>query len=267
LPTSAPHGSVLAQLRHTALQATNSPATSRPRPGRAIRRRPVEMVSGLGVPGIYPSDGLVARHPLPSAGSLGSVPPRRRYYEVLRIPSTPPAALRFLRLAVSRLHSRFVPVAVGCTGRGPGVGHPVPPAGSLPRRWVGLPGSWGTSVNVPCSPTPAGPRAPGHCGAATRPSVKLKTSAPAGRIISGLNRTARSLAVYASQCRSPGHHARLAPGCWPALPDGAGYPQGPNERFPRSLPPFPSLSWRTNSLFDGCNCPRRSYFTQRALGN
>jgi hypothetical protein len=103
----------------------------------------------------------------------------------------------------------------------------------------------GTSVNVPCSPTPAGSHAPGHCGAATRPSVNLTTSAPAMMAISGLNHTARSLAVYASQRRLPGRHARLAPGCWPALPDGAGYPQGPNERFPRSLPPFPSFSWRT----------------------
>jgi hypothetical protein len=158
LPASAPHGSVHAQLRHTALQAMTSPAASQPRPCDAIRRRPVEMVSRLGVPGISPSGGLMARHPLPSAGCLGSVPPRRRYYEVLRLPSTRPAALRCLRLAVSRSHPSFDPPAAGCAGRGPGVGHPVPPAGSLPRRWVGLPGSWGTSVNVPCSPTPAGPR-------------------------------------------------------------------------------------------------------------
>jgi hypothetical protein len=100
-------------------------------------------------------------------------------------------------------------------------------------------------VSVPCSPTPAGPRVPGHCGIATRPSVSLTTSAPANSTLSGLNRTARSLAVYASQRRLPGRHARLAPGCWPALPDGVGYPQGPDERFPLSLPPFPSFSWRT----------------------
>jgi hypothetical protein len=67
---------------------------------------------------------------LPSTGSLGSVPPRRRYYSTLRLPSTPPAALRFLRLAVSRLHPRFAPVAAGCAGHGPGVGHPVPPPGT-----------------------------------------------------------------------------------------------------------------------------------------
>ena len=41
----------------------------------------------------------------------------------------------------------------------------------LPRRRLGLPGSWGTPVSVPRSPTPAGPRTPGplrHRGAAFR---------------------------------------------------------------------------------------------------
>jgi hypothetical protein len=104
----------------------------------AIRRRRVEMGSRLGVPGIFPSDGLMARHPLPSAGSLGSVPPRRRYYEVLRLPSTPPAALRCLRTG-------GIPVApaVCSLGRrvrrpGPGVGHPVLPPG-LAEKMEGPP--------------------------------------------------------------------------------------------------------------------------------
>jgi hypothetical protein len=78
--------------------------------------------------------------------------------------------------------------------------------------------------------------------------------------LSGLNHTARSLAVYASQPGSPRHHARLAPGCWPALPDGAGYPQGPDERFPLSLPPFPS--------FPGAPTPRLYFVSGRlALGS
>jgi hypothetical protein len=98
---------------------------------------------------------------------------------------------------------------------------------------------------------PGGTTKPGRCGVVTRPSVVWTTSAPAMMSISGLNGTARSLAVYASRRRLPGRHARLAPGCWPALPDGAGYPQGPDERFPLSLPPFPSFSWRTKSLSIG----------------
>jgi hypothetical protein len=86
----------------------------------------------------------------------------------------------------------------------------------FPRRRRGLPGSWRTPVSVPCSSTPAGSRTPGHCGAATRPSVEWTTSAPAMMSISGLIHTARSLAVYASQCRLPEHHARLASDRWPS---------------------------------------------------
>src|SRR5437867_2584673 len=87
------------------------------------------MVSGPGVPGIVPSNGFMARRPLPSAGSLGTVPPRRRYYEALRIPFVLPAALRCLRLAVPWLHPDFAPETAECVGRGPGVGNPVSPAG------------------------------------------------------------------------------------------------------------------------------------------
>ncbi len=64
--------------------------------------------------------------------------------------------------------------------------------------------------------------------------------------ISGLYHTTRSLAVSASQPGSPRHHARLASGCWPALPDGVGYPRGSIERFPRHIASSsPKLSWRT----------------------
>jgi len=107
----------------------SSPHDPRSRARFAIRGRRVEMVTGLGVPGILPSHGFMARRLLPSTGSLGAVPPLQRYYATLRLPSTPPAALRCLRLAVSRSHPRFAPVAAGCAGRGPGVGHPGLPPG------------------------------------------------------------------------------------------------------------------------------------------
>jgi hypothetical protein len=141
-PAPAPHRSGRAQFRHPALQAMNSPVTSRSRPCDAIRRRRVEMGSGPGVPGICPSGGLMARRLLPSTGSLGSVPPLQRYYSTLRLPSARPAALRCLRLAVSRSHPRFAPPAAGCAGRGPGVGHPVLPPGLAekvkgPPRFLG----------------------------------------------------------------------------------------------------------------------------------
>src|SRR3954464_9007327 len=44
--------------------------------------------------------------------------------------------------------------------------------------------------------------------------------------ISGLNGTARSLAVYASQCRLPEHHARLASGRWPGSAGRGWLPAG-----------------------------------------
>ena len=53
------------------------------------------------------------RRLLPSPGSLGMVPPARRYYEVLRLPDVPFAALRFLRLAIPSLRPSFVPDGPG----------------------------------------------------------------------------------------------------------------------------------------------------------
>ena len=59
------------------------------------------------------------RHPLPSTGSLGLVPPLQRYYEVLRLP--PPISPRFVSFAwrYHRCIRVFVPPG---PGRG-AVGH------------------------------------------------------------------------------------------------------------------------------------------------
>jgi hypothetical protein len=48
----------------------------------------------------FPPTVFVKWCPLPSTGSLGMVPPLRRYYEALRSPDSHFAALRFLRLAI-----------------------------------------------------------------------------------------------------------------------------------------------------------------------
>src|SRR4051812_8253919 len=61
-------------------------------------------------------------------------------------------------------------------------------------------------------------------------------------MISGLNRTAFGLAVYASQGRLPAHHARLASGCWPGSAGRDWLPAG----FRRKVShlwrsPFPEL--------------------------
>ena len=72
----------------------------------------------------------------------------RRYYEVLRLPDVPLAALRFLRLAIPSLRPSFVP-------DGPGHGAVDPPGVGKPGlrpafRWrrQGLPSSRGTLVII-----------------------------------------------------------------------------------------------------------------------
>ena len=75
---------------------------------------------------------LMRRHPLPSTGSLGLVPPLQRYYEVLRLPAAHFAALRFLRLAIPSLRPLFVP---------PGPGRGAVDQSGVGRRYLQPPGS------------------------------------------------------------------------------------------------------------------------------
>src|SRR5271165_4549196 len=87
-------------------------------------------------------------------------------------------------------------------------------------RWKrqGLP----SSRRNPCDHSPYSSD-PGVTRQAEWTMSKLPDAAPATDhdegstrvVISGLNRTAFDLAVYASQGWSPTHHARLASGCWP----------------------------------------------------
>src|SRR5208337_3417928 len=105
LPTPAPHRSGLAHHAHPVPHLMNS------RPARSVvvtwtwfRSRCTCQVS---------LQRLMGRHPLPSTGSLGLVPPLQRYYEVLRLPAAHFAALRFLRLAIPSLRPLFVPPGPG----------------------------------------------------------------------------------------------------------------------------------------------------------
>src|SRR5271157_2618375 len=166
LPTQVPHRSGLAHDAHPVPHLMNS------RPARSVvgtwtwfRSRCTCQVS---------LQRLMRRHPLPSTGSLGLVPPLPRYYEVLRLPAAHFAALRFLRLAIPSLRPWFVPSDPGVTRQ---------------AEWTmsELPGAAPATDNDEGSPRV---------------------------VISGLNRTAFDLAVYASQGWSPTRHARLASGCW-----------------------------------------------------
>ena len=162
-------------------------------------------------------NGPLKRRPLPSAGSFGPVPPLRRYYETLRPPAAHLAALRCLRLAIPPLRRSLLPAA-STRDRGlRGVGVPVPEPELLVEtdgspRFLGNP-----CVPMPCSWTPVGPRTPGHCGASTWPPLVSTTKAPAMNKVSGLDRTALGLAVYASSWRLPDTTQNSLPAAWPSL--------------------------------------------------
>ncbi len=72
--------------------------------------------------------------------------------------------------------------------------------------------------------------------------------APDEKKLSRLDVQAFRLTVYASQGGSPHRHARLASGCWPALPDGIRTRRVPTEGFrvvvTTSHSPSPGFAWR-----------------------
>jgi hypothetical protein len=157
LPTSAPHGAGRAQFRHPALRATNSPATSRPRPcplsAVVLVRWDQGSVSLASVPPAVSWPGAS----FPRRGPSGRFP--RFTGTIRRSDSPPPLPPHFVSFAW-RYPGRtrcLLPRPPGASARGPELVTRCSRR-DLPRRWRGLPGSRGTSVNVPCSPTPAGPR-------------------------------------------------------------------------------------------------------------
>ena len=189
--------------------------------------------------------------PLPSTGSLGSVPRLLGTIEALRLPAARPASLRFLRSAVPRprpsLRSRRWPGALAPAGLG--CWSPVASAPAIARRRrQGLPGSWGTPVRVALLFDPGGTAAPGPCGASVLPSAHLND-------VGSLDQSPFEAQSHGSRTRClrfaapghPAHHARLASGWWPAFAGRDSHPLGSNERFrlPHGiLPPFPGLAWR-----------------------
>jgi hypothetical protein len=97
------------------------------------------------------------------------------------------------------------------------------------------------AMNVPCSSTPAGPLRSATTALRCCLSLFGRRRTPATFRISGLNHTARALAVYASQSGLPTAAQDSLPDRWPAFPGGTDYPLGPNEGF-RFIPSsFPRL--------------------------
>jgi hypothetical protein len=216
----------------------------------AIRSSFVDTVVELDVSAIFPSNVPVSRCSLPSAGSLGSVPPLLRYYEALRFPAALPTLLRFLRSAVPpprlglRSRSRKT-LRLRAGGLLTGLPH------------TGFIDGGDRTSQVPGEPhyerallfDSGGTSALGHYHALMLPSAFSTASAPARTVISELNHTARSLAVYASQDGLPHHHARLASGWLAGLSGRDWVPAG----FQRKVSgechsPFPGFAWRTEKL-------------------
>jgi hypothetical protein len=114
---------------------------------------------------------------------------------------------------------------------GPGVGHPVSPAGMSPRRRQALPSSWGTSiVRLPCSVDSGGT-------ACTRPlrcrSVALGVGITKAPTI-GLSKLNRWLSDWLSTLRSAGYPVTTQdslPAAGQALPDGLSTRKVPMKGF------------------------------------
>ena len=217
---------------------------------------------------MFPSNGSLKRRPLPSAGSIGPVPPPHRYYEALRPPAIHLAALRCLRLAIPP----WRPVCSQRPGR-----RPWAPGSWYSGSRAGNVGRDGRVSQVPGQPLC--PYAllsdPGRIEDA-RPLRRLDV-APAFRTTkapdekSGFGAQSHGLGTGCLRfvLAVTRHDARLASGCL-AKPGRAGvcYPQGCDERFLSSSLVLPSQAFLAlwHHLFPcGCGPWRMVRDTRRLL--
>ncbi len=172
-------------------------------------------------PSSFPPAVPCSDAPFPPQGPVGSVPLLPRYYEAFRLPDDPPARLRCLRRRGTTATRLSLPWRSGAHPPRARVVHRLPQPAT--RRGVvrasQVPGepSCGRALLSDPGETP-GPGLLRPWAAAFRYSYGVGSRDDS--ILSGLNHTAHPLAVYASQPGLPRHHARLASGWWPPLPDG-----------------------------------------------
>ena len=180
----------------------------------------------------------------------GAVCQLHRYYQDAMTPCRRPAALRFLRLVVPRLHS-LLSLLDGRVRRQdlelvtrylqPGI-----------RRGANrvLPSSWGTSVfRLPCSiPTPAGLLASDHYDAAARPLVCKKQRLPRKVFRSSIAWLPDSLSTL-RRAGYPYTTQDSLPVAGQALLDGISTRKVPMKGFKvvgYISSPFPRLAWRNH---------------------
>ena len=159
--------------------------------------------------------------PFPRRGPAGQFP---RFLGTTKhsdfLPPIPPHFVSFARW-YRRCALGFDPASARRSTRGPGVVHRIPRTGSA-RETTGAPRFLdGPHYERAVLSDPGGTSALGHYHASMLPSAKLTASTPARTVISGLDHTARPIAVYASQGGLPHRHARLAFG-WLASLSGRG---------------------------------------------
>ena len=68
---------------------------------------------GFDAPAMFPSNGVMTWRPLLSTGSLGMVPPLRRYYGTLRLPAVLPSSFRYLHEPIPSFRPSFAPLDGG----------------------------------------------------------------------------------------------------------------------------------------------------------
>ena len=167
------------------------------------------------------------RCPLPSAGSARCVPLLLRYYEALRLPDTPGATLRLLRLALPRLTRLSLPGDAGAISPRPGVCTGFPLRSCRGSVWASQVPGGPSCARAPFF-DPGEARNQAIFSSSLLPSADVTASAPHDGFISRLNHAARALAIYASQPGLPRHHAKLASGWWPPFTGRGLNPQGPS---------------------------------------
>ena len=153
---------------------------------------------------MFPSNGVITRHPLRSTGSLGMVPPLRRYYGMLRLPTARLAALRCLRLAIPPCASWFAPGDRDAQSWASGSWSSRFPSRLLRWKRSGLPGSRRTLMVIGPVLRPRRDRA---CGVGrlvacpARPPFLTRTKAPAMIFRGSIARPLTSLSTLRSDGR------------------------------------------------------------------
>ena len=161
-----------------------------------------------------------------------------------------------LRLEVPSLHGSFAPVRSACDCGGPGLFGSRRPPGSRGGEVEVSQVPWGSRCVRALLLDPGGTSTSDPCDVVVWPSGWMTPSAPATSFLSGLDRRAHPLAVYASQEGSPPRHARLASGGWSTLAGQEWLPAGSLREFPvRSWrSPSPRLAWRNTRRTTSPSC-------------